>query len=299
MAIYDANGNALLRAMSVSGLEINAAYDSEGLPVFIPIDYETYTKSPYCSLAVANMQGFDISGGVIFQFRAAGTTVYDTMCTISAENQSVIQNNIASSSGHGDSASFSMEKYVETDEYPLLYVTSDTNPAKVYVNRVTETSSELIKTFVYPLDKTGYYAAHAYNEENQIMYMVGYTEQNYLSDNGGSNKTVLSKWNMANLTDNGDGTYTPEFISKLDRAFIYCTQGQQYKNGMIWVSSGYTGDAESYIYALNPETGETIVTIDLETTTEVEGLSFISDNEMIVGLAGGTYTKYTFAENGL
>jgi len=294
--IYNVDSNVLLSPKTKDGADTDILYDKNGAQVFAGgIDYRTYTKTAYCGLALANMQGFDINSGIIFQFRA-GSAVNNTMCTINAANGSIIQNNIAASSEHGDSASFSKEKYNEADDYPLLYVTSDTNPAKVYVNRVTQTTSSLVKTLVFPLDKTGYYAAHAYDEENGVMYMIGYSERNYLSSNDGSNKTVISRWDMTELNDNNDGTYTPAYISRTDREFIYCTQGQQYKNGMIWIASGYTGSAESYIYALNPDTGETVVTIDLETTTEVEGLTFISGNEMIVGLAGGTYTKYTFGK---
>lgn len=293
MSIYNKNGTAISTAYNKSGETITGAYNVDGELIFGIIDYSSYTYTSYCSVSLANMQGFDIHNGIIFQFRA-GSSISNTMCTINVSNSSITQNGITASSDHGDSASFS-ESYVSGDTYPLIYVTSDTNPAKVYINRVTQTSATLYQTLVFPLDKTGYYAAAAIDFDSDILYMVGYSEQNYLSDDGGNNKTVISKWDLSNLTDNGGSTYTPLFVSSLERAFIYCTQGQQYYDGMIWTASGYTGSTNSYIYALNPSTGETLYTVDLQTTTEVEGLSFISARDMVVGLQGGTYRKYTFA----
>ena len=162
------------------------------------------------------------------------------------------------------------------------------------MNRVTQTTSELIKTFTFPLDKTGYYAAHAYDKAHKIMYMVGYSEQNYQTDDSGNNKVVISKWDMTSLTQNQDGSYTPDYVSTFERAFIYNMQGQQFRAGMIWIASGGTNTSQ-YIYALDPTDGTALHTINLNTATEVEGLSFLSANEMVVGFQGGTYVKYTFA----
>ena len=298
MAVYKLNGDTLSNVFNIAGAELQAAYDVDGDVVFSggtqPIDYTTYTIGPFCTVSLSPTQGFDIHSGTIFQFLANSSTINNRMATINSQAQSIINNNISASSDHGDSASFSSEYYTIGDIYPLLYVTADTNPAKVYVNRVTQSSSQLIKTFVFPLEKTGYYAALCLDDENNTMYMVGYSEQNYQTDDGGNNKTVISKWDMTNLTDNGDGTYTPLFVSSIERPFIYVMQGQQYHDGMLWISSGGT-NVRGYIYALDPANGELLYTVDTETTTEVEGLAFISDTEMIFGLQGGTYKKVTFA----
>ena len=296
MALYSLNGQAINNAYDVIGDIAIGSYDVDGNPLNSHVDYSDYTSEPYCSVSISQMQGFDIYNDVIFQFRANSSTVSNVMCTIDAVNKQIIKNGIQSVSDHGDSASFSSEKYDANDDYPLIYVTADTTPCKVYVNRVTQTSSELIKTFVFPTDKAGYYGAHAYDEQNNIMYIVAYTEQNYQTDNGGSNKTLVSAWNMADLTDNGDGTFTPTFISSFTRPFIYVMQGQQFHDNMIWIASGYTGSTKSYIHAISPINGALKYTVDLNTTTEVEGMSFISDHDMVVGLAGGIYTKYTFAK---
>lgn len=300
MAVYGLSGNTLSSVFGIEGAELQTAYDVDGNVVFSKgsqqIDYTNYAISNYCTVSLSPTQGFDIHNGTIFQFLANSSSVNNRMATINAQAQSIINNNISATSDHGDSASFSSEYYAAEDDYPLLYVTADTNPGKVYVNRVTQTSSQLVKTYVFPLAQAGYYAALCLDEENGIMYMVGYSEQNYQTDDGGNNKTVISKWDMTNVTDNGDGTYTPAFVSAIERPFIYIMQGQQYHDGMLWIASGGS-NYNGYIYALDPDNGNLLYTINTNTTTEVEGLSFISDTEMIFGLQGGTYKKVTFATN--
>lgn len=283
-SVYDVGGNLLQNVYDVNGDDISAE----------AVDYTSYTvDKAYKSFNITPSQGFAIKDGYLFQFRATGTSVYDS-CVVKELSSGDTEGNLTITSGHGDSASFSREYYAESDEFPLLYVTADTNPAKVYVNRVTKTTASLVKTYSFPLAQAGYYAAHAYDEDNEIMYMVGYTEQNYTSDDGGNNKTLVSKWDMSQLTQNQDGSYTPTFISSYQIPFIYCMQGLQFHDGMIWISSGINNG--SYIYVLDPSDGTTLHTFDLETTTEVEGLDFISNTEMVVGFQGGIYWKYTFAK---
>lgn len=282
--IYAVNGNILNHAYSVDGEDV---YDRSG-----SANYDSYSIENYLSFSVANAQGFDISNGVLFQFRGSGS-INNIMNTYDCTLQSAITTGITTNSQHGDSASFSDEYYDETDTYPLLYVTADTNPALVYVNRVTESSSTLVRTLSFPLDKTGYYAAACCDFENDIIYMVGYTEQNYLTDNGGSNKVNISKWDLSSLTDNGNDTYTPEYISSCERSFIYCMQGQQFHDGLMWIASGYSNHA-GYIYAVRPSDGDIRHTINLNTTSEVEGLSWLDDLHMVVGYQGKNYQKVTF-----
>ncbi len=295
MAVYDINGNALTSVYDVNGSELQDAFDINGESVFdsAVVDYSNYAITDYCSVSLSPIQGFDIHNGIIFQFMAS-SNISNRMATINAGSSAIINNNIPSISDHGDSASFSNKFYSVGDEYPLLYVTSDTNPAKVYVNRVTTSSSNLVRTLSFPLNKTGYYAAACVDFPNNIIYMVGYSEENYQTDDGGNNKTVISKWDLSNLSSNGDGSYTSAFISSIERPFIYVMQGQQYHDGMLWIASG-ASNTRGYIYALNPSNGNLLYTVDTSSTTELEGLSFISNTEMVFGLQGGTYKKVTFA----
>jgi len=292
MAIYNYQGTAVSAGYKVDGSSALSAFSYQGSRVWAAVDYTSYTISDYLTVSIGQMQGFDIYDGTIFQFRANSSNVNNIMATIDVSTGTVT-NNITANSDHGDSASFSREKYDPADDFPMIYVTADTNPAIVYLNRVTKTTSTLVKKYKFPLEKTGYYAAAAIDEENGVIYMVGYSEQNYQTDDGGNNKTVVSLWDLNDLTDNGDGTFTPAFISSYQRAFIYVMQGQQFHDGMLWIASGYSS-AHGYIYALDPADGTLLYTVDTNTTVELEGLAWISQNEMVYGLAGGTYKKVTF-----
>lgn len=292
MAIFAVNARPLSSAYSVSGAELLSAYDKSGGIVFTKTDYSTYQKTQFLSVGISATQGFDIYNGVIFQF-VTPTSAGNKMTTANTSTASIIASQIACASDHGDSASFSDEFYASGDSFPLLYVTSDTNPAKVYVNRVTTTSSQLVKTLSFPLDKAGYYAALCLDVENSIAYMVGYSKQNYQTDDSGTNKTVISKWDLSSLAENQDGSFTPAFLSRIERPFIYVMQGQQFHDGMLWIASGGS-NYNGYVYALDPSNGELLYSVNSGTTVEIEGIAWISNNEMITGHQGGTYYKFTF-----
>ena len=112
---------------------------------------------------------------------------------------------------------------------------------------------------------------------------------------GGTNKTLVSKWDMSTLTDNGDGTFTPQYISSYQIPFIYVMQGIRFYQGLIWIPSGY-GGSQCYLYAINPANGTYVYTYDLNTTIEVEGTAFISATQMLVGFQGIRFDLYTFGE---
>ena len=292
MAIFAVNARPLSSAYSVSGAELLSAYDESGGIVFTKTDYSTYQKTQFLSAGISSTQGFDIYNGVIFQF-VTPTSAGNKMTTVNTSTESIIASQISCASDHGDSASFSDEFYESDDSFPLLYVTADTNPAKVYVNRVTTTSSQLVKTLSFPLDKAGYYAALCLDVENSIAYMVGYSKKNYQTDDSGTNKTVISKWDLSSLAENQDGSFTPAFLSRIERPFIYVMQGQQFHDGMLWIASGGS-NYNGYVYALDPNNGELLHSVNSGTTVEIEGIAWISNNEMITGHQGGTYYKFTF-----
>jgi hypothetical protein len=295
--IYDVEGTNILSAYDVNEETLSQAYSIDGESVFPDnINYDRYMFEDYINASVQNMQGFDTHNGYIFQMRATLGGMENLMALVRMSDGVVVDGNMNIYSGHGGSVSFSKEYYELNDLFPLLYVSTQYVPCTIYINRVNTSYTMLVKTLVFPLDKSGYYADQAYDLENNILYTVGYTENSYESSQSGANKVIISAWDMNNLTDNGDGTFTPAYISSVEREFIYTMQGKQFHDGMIWVGSGYyTASTSSYIYAISPVDGSILHTIDLETNTEVEGMSFISRNEMIVGLQGGTYKKCTFA----
>lgn len=297
MAIYDKSGNALTTCYDKNGSALAYAYDVNGDAVFVSgetIDYDSHTIESYLSLNVANTQGFDIFDNVLFQFRG-GTTVANVMNTYDVETGSALSTGVSIDSEHGNTASFSDEFYDVSDRFPLLYVSNNADSANTSasINRVTTSSATLIKTLVFPIADTGYYAHPCYDFDNDLAYVLGYTENSNQDSDGGVNKTIVTIWDLSDLTDNGDGTYTPTLLSSYQIDFIYVIQGQQFHDGMMWLASGYINHA-GYIYALEPTTGAMLHTIDLNTTTEVEGLAWVDNYHMVVGFQGGTYKMVTF-----
>ena len=148
----------------------------------------------------------------------------------------------AITSGHGDSIDFSQEFYNASDEFPLAYITADTNPATVYVNRITRTEATLIRTLTFPLDKTGYYGGHVLDNLNNVIYQIGYKNNDYQSSANG-NEMIISKWDLSDLTLNEDTTYTPKFIESFNVPFMNTTQGQCMIDDKVFImaSNPYAG----------------------------------------------------------
>ena len=302
MSVYNVNGNELALLYGKNGTIINAAYDKSGNVVYngqpLPLDYTSYTITDLYTCVANGINGFDTHGNVIAQLIAN-----DKLYLFNLENGSTIASSISITSSHGDSATFSNDYYSNSDEFPLLYCTADTTPAVIYINRITRSTTTLIKTLKFP-QSAGYYGAGAFDFENEICYVVAYKENNYLSDNGGSNKTVVTAWDLSSLTDNGDGTYVPSYISSFECPFIYVMQGLQFFDGYIWISSGYNNGSSQYVYALNPTTHTIDYTITLDDNLEIEGLAWVYDvteNKywMITvqqhGSAGNNYSRIEFA----
>jgi len=156
--------------------------------------------------------------------------------------------------GHGDCIDFSNEYYDSNDEFPLAYITADTNPATVYINRITRSAATLIKTLTFPLDKTGYYAGHCLDNINNVIYQLGYKNEDYQTTDN-DNHMIVSKWDLSKLTDNGDGTYTPAFINSFTLPFIDTSQGQAFLNGKMYVMSSNpyvpSGGRKTKIYVID------------------------------------------------
>lgn len=295
MSIYDSSGTALSAVYNASGQEIDTAYNADGYVIYTksepapspePLDYSSYTTTDLFTYVADGFNGFDVYGGVIASLKAS-----NQLYLFDLDSHELLRtNNITSS--HGDSATFSMEFYLPLDSYPLLYCTADTTPAVIYVNRILSNSTTLIRTLKFP-SSAGYYGAGAFDWDNNICYLVAYKENNFTSSNSGSNKTVVSKWDLSNLTDNGDGTYTPAFISQYERDFIYVMQGLQYHDGYIWIASGYNNGGAQHVYAMRPSDGVIEHDIVLDDTVEIEGLAWVYDETenkywMLIGQQNGS-----------
>lgn len=300
MAIYNSQGETTTSAYLGTGDRVvGTVYASDGDPVEI-IDSAPYsdpTISTLFTLSLFPMQAFAVHNGIMFQFKAGGSAaVKDVMDVINISAGSKIATDVPITSGHGNSACFSGEYYDQNDAYPLLYVTDHDIPdmALIYVNRVTTNSAQLVKTYKFPFDRTGYYGQAVVDSANEIIYMVGTSKMN-LTTAGSDSKTIISKWDYSNPTYNeSDGTYTPAFVSALETDFFAIHQGITLFDGYVWIVSWDYINNANYLAVINPTTGAVVQIIDLNISEECEGIAFISENEAIVGVQGGTYKKLAF-----
>jgi hypothetical protein len=235
------------------------------------------------------MEGGAIYNGKLFQAWAFNMMqVYDL-------GSKTLVGTFSATISHGDCLEFSNEFYDENDDYPLLYATADTTPATVYVLRVTTSSASLVRTLVFP-QSAGYYGGHALDNDNKILYLIAYSDENY-STAENDNHIIITAWDLNNLTDNGDSTYTPALIKTFTLPFIYTCQDQTFINGRIFVLSSHTYAVQpTRIYVIDP-VAEIVTNIITDMypsilSTEAEVISFIeADNgyNLFVGANNGYY----------
>lgn len=153
-----------------------------------------------------SIQDCAIYNGVMFQLYNPNICATVDMSTGTEISRFEIQ------CGHGNTASFTGFKYDSSDEFPLLMCGEwESNTCKVYINRVTRTSSTLIQTITLDTDVTGYYAGFAYYK-NGIFYTVGYSNDDYLQ----GDHTIICKWILDSNFQNDPaflGTYNVDFIA--------------------------------------------------------------------------------------
>lgn len=194
----------------------------------------------------SNSQGFDIYGNYIFQLYAGGTIKVNNI--VNGEEISTISN---LGFNHGDTCQFSNTKYDENDDFPLLYVTSDTTPSVVHVIRITDIYSGY-KIKSYDLgSESGYYAGHCYDFENNILYCFGYKANSFTS--GTNNATIISVFDMSQETLVSGTTYSLYLIERYEKPFIYCIQGQKFFKGKCFLLSSYSpSQSPNTIYVYDP-----------------------------------------------
>jgi hypothetical protein len=259
------------------------------------IDYLMSTPVSDVSGATSN-QGFAINNGVIFQMFSDNKVELIDIATKTSIGILDI------TSGHGDTIDFSDEYYDASDEFPLAYITADTTPAKVYVNRITRTGCTLIKTYTFPLEKTGYYAGHCLDVLNNYIYQVGYAEETYNTNPDGNNHMIVSVWDLGNCTDEGNNVYTPAFIRSFTVPFMVTTQGQTFfDNKLVLMSSDYSNpDTNIYFIDLGSQSISSVIS-DLPSNlknVECEGIAIVETDtgyDMIIKPNSRGYYRARFA----
>lgn len=260
------------------------------------VEFGGVRSTPAASItpSVTEVQGTAIYGGTIFQLYSNDVLLLIDMTTNEKTQLSI-------TSGHGNTIDFSNEFYDENDEFPLAYITPLTNPATVYVTRITRSATTLIRTLAFPLDKTGYYAGHAVDAKNNVLYQVGY-KNNSVSSAANDNHLIVSKWDLSALTNNGDSTYTPGFVSSFDAPFYSTLQGQCFLNGkIVCISSPGRDNVPTRIIFIDPRIQQiTSVMNEFPSTikyVETEGIAFVPEGNkyyMVLKTANVFYYRIDF-----
>ena len=298
--VYNKSGNTLSAVYDKSGNALSHAYDKSGNVIYTagdPVpDYSSYSYTQkWASKGISSTQGFDIYDGKVFWVSKSGNSSVPANCyvwNLSDGSQAFDSAYVTVQSGHGNNLSF---------VYPKLYATSAYAPSSCYINSV----SADLKT--YTLDKTlvfddGSTDCDACIDETDstILWTLGHTA-------GSSDRSapyLISKWDLTDLTDNGDGTYTPtclQTVQTAQPANSYFFQGCKMHDGILWYANGYSGSSTgAYVYGVDPDTGEVLYTIDCQTTAEPEGVAWVEDSDAVggyamhVGFQGMALRKYTF-----
>ena len=260
------------------------------------VEVTSIIPSTLSQVGAVAYQGTGYSNGTIFQFYKDD---YVELIDYSTGSSIAI---LPSPTKHGNSVAFTRDYYDINDEFPIAIVSDSTSEALAYGVRIQRTAVTLLDTFKFPVAQAGYYGNVVLDALNEVAYVVGYTN-NTFSD-GTGNKIIVSKWNLHELTDNGDGTKTPEYVDSFTLPFIQTAQGMQFWNGKIFVISSKVSstEADTKVYVIDPF-GKRITSVmesfpDAIKNHETEGICFVDNENEITALiftGGYNYRRILFS----
>ena len=277
MSVYTVNGTQLSSVYGVEGNSLERAYDVSGNVVYNKAepqwDYDNYSVSDLFTYTGNKMQGFAIYNGKIAQAREDYALYIIDLATHTKLKE------VSMDFGHGNSCQFSDEFYDPNDEFPLFYIRN----SGVWVYRIVDTSSTLIMKSGFPAESIGtYVAGFGVDSENGRMYTASYTEGDYISKTGQMRVCV---WDMNDVTDNGDNTYTMELIDSNDFEWFTsfdAVQGSCYHDGYFFIGSGYSSASRQAVVLVDINTLEISHVVQLS-GSELEGCAWVNNDYMIVG----------------
>lgn len=231
-------------------------------------------------------QGFSYDNGVIFQgYSDNGLELIDF------SDGSIIAN-FTTDTEHTNAIGFLKEKYSPSDEFHMAII-ADGMSNRCRKARITRTSYTTLQTITFPVATAGHYISTMVDAINDELYTIGYTENSYTDDPTGTNRMIFCRWNLNNMTDNGDSTYTPELLDTFTTPFIYVLQGPCFYNGKLFVISSAYSDTDTIMYVIDP-IAKRISSIFENfpggiKTIETEGIAFFTWNGEDVGLVKTNY----------
>ena len=195
---------------------------------------------------------------------------------------------------HGTGMQFSNEYYDSGDEFPLLYVGGWTGN---YINvlRISNDGGTWSATSVRRLlipTTYGYYMAPSIDAEHSTLYAYGYKIMN---NQQSGNSMKLVKADLGQLTDNGDGTYTPKILSDMEMPYLGVTQGRKYLGGSLYVGFSNTGSPyNARLVAIDATTGDVTADVPMSsvTSSENEGVCYRINGSEIEWYYSDYYNVY-------
>ena len=223
------------KIMSLINGDSNRSYKVFGGRIDVSkIGYDV-SQLPFAPLETTGKltQGMAISNGTIFQGFGNGTVdLYDL-------DDGTLINSFDIGGDHCGSLSFS-DIYPDGNmSYPYMYVASfDQN--KTFVYNITDSTFILEKTYQLPTNDAGYCQETCINKVDNTLWCIGHKVNSYSSGQG----WIVSQWDLANATNNGDGTYTPNLLKKFEMQWIPYLQFVQCLNGQLFIGTGADSDSQ-------------------------------------------------------
>ena len=308
--IYDINGNALASVYDANGNSLATAYDVEGNQAYhrssgVP-DYSDYSYvQKWASKGIGSTQGYDIYDDKVFWVSKSGNDSADNkMYIFNLSDGNAVRDPayITAYGGHGNNVTFSRQKYDPGDNFPMVLMSTAYSNSPAYLNRITnDYTASIVKKYTIPMIDQIVNGGFdiCYGATDDIAYVASVFGSN--SDAAQGTHICIAQFDMSDLTENEDGTFSPAFIKSVRCDWHYWKQGIKYHDGLVWLASGYPG-YNADVYGIDPETGVTKHHINCATTTEIEGAVWYPDAEAVggyalyVGFQGMMMRKYTFGE---
>lgn len=217
-------------------------------------------------------QDIDIIGNYMFVAFSGD----DLIRVYTMDDKSLIAS-ISVDTNHGSSMQFSGEYYDTNDDFPLLYIGGWIDNI-IYVVRIDNNFAATIIRKIKISNEQGYYASPCIDGANNILYTYSHSQ----SAIPNKNEMIIAGWDLNQLNDNGDGTYTPKLLNQCKSPSIGTYQGHKYYGGRIYITSAQNSSPYNpKVNAIDPGSGDILSTINIAGVynSETEGLCYrIVDN---------------------
>ena len=183
-------------------------------------------------------QGSAMYEKYFFQFHTGNSEIemYDVL-----DKKFVHKFALEAKNNHAGSGAFGVERYDESDPFPLLYIGS-MDEYKVYVYRIIKGETydiELVQTITLPQGKDLMYIPNiAIDANRKELILFGYTQSSWA--NSSNNESVIARLNLPSLSDGNVAMSADDVIDKFNLPFIYAQQGGVALNGSLFLGYGNT-----------------------------------------------------------